>query len=144
MPEQCLSCHLFFPPSSYSLFLKAGWTQQVSGPQKLGVRMVSPSSPASFPYPCPLDHSPQPSLIVFQILVVLSYFRFSFLLTFLTFECLSISSSVTTQSCIFWSTTLKIHIYLFLPHLTKKNGRLNFSIGYKANIFMNKYKLEII
>lgn len=55
---------------------------------ELGVRMLSPGSPVSFPYSCPVDHSPQLSLIVFQIVVVLSYFRFSFLLTFLTFECL--------------------------------------------------------
>lgn len=92
-PEQCLSCHLPFPSSSYGPFLKTGWTQQVSGPQKFGVQMVSLGSLVSFPYPCPVDHSPHPSLIVFQIVVVLSYFRPSFPLAFLTFECLFLLQS---------------------------------------------------
>lgn len=94
-PEQCHSCHLPFPSSSYCLFLKTGRTQQVSGPQKLGAKWgLQVLLCLSLPMPRgPFSSAVSLSLIVFQIMAVLSYFRSSFPLAFLTFECLFLLQS---------------------------------------------------
>lgn len=94
-PDQCHSCHLPFPSSSYCLFLKTGRTQQVSGPQKLGAKWgLQVLLCLSLPMPRgPFSSAVSLSLIVFQIMAVLSYFRSSFPLAFLTFECLFLLQS---------------------------------------------------